>query len=189
MKIAIIADPLDNQRGGVHVYTKNVVNALQDRLDEIELILIRERIDTSLSEKINQIAIPNTKLPIGYASFRLFVLIPNVLRKIKPDIVIEPAHFGPFNLKKSVKRVTVIHDLTPIIFPQYHRWHSQFLQRIFLKRILCNADMVISNSENTSNDLRRIYKCTQEKIGTIPLGYDRHFKPTQSTDYLQDTKN
>ncbi|PHI20301.1 hypothetical protein CEQ90_08940 [Lewinellaceae bacterium SD302] len=159
MKIAIIADPLDNQRAGVHVYVRELVKALIANPGPHEYILIRERVDPELD--IEQVAIPNTRLPIGFASLRLFFLVPLKLRQLGVDAVYEPAHFGPFNLPRSIKRITMIHDLTPILFPQFHNYHSQLLQKIFLPRILRRTDLVIANSHNTRDDLLKVYPFLQ----------------------------
>lgn len=169
MKIAILADPLDNQNAGVHVYTREMVRSLIETNTSHEIILIRQKYDPALTA-VKQIAVPLHAAVPGAASFRLFWTIPRLLKKEKADIVIEPAHFGPFNLPESIKRVTVIHDLTPILYPHLHRWHSQILQRIFLKRILKRTDLVISNSANTEKDIITTYPFTAEKIITIYPG-------------------
>jgi glycosyltransferase involved in cell wall biosynthesis len=169
MRVVILADPIDNQNAGVHVYTKEMVNAMIRTNTENEIILIREKHDHSI-QGAKQIIIPNIRLPIGFASFRLFFLVPIVVHYLKADIVIEPAHFGPFNLLRRIKRVTIIHDLTPILFPELHRWHSQILQKIFLKRILNKADLIITNSKNTSKDLCEVYPHNCKKAKRIYPG-------------------
>ncbi|OAV44830.1 glycosyltransferase family 1 protein [Lewinella sp. 4G2] len=186
MRVAIIADPLDNQNAGVHVYVRELVRALAANPGEHEYILIREKVDPNLS--LRQVAVKNIRLPIGYASARLFFIIPRILRRLKVDAVFEPAHFGPFNLPKSVKRITMIHDLTPILFPQFHRWHSQQLQRLFLNRILQRADLIISNSLNTQRDVEQYYPFTQGKIQTILLGRNESFQPVTDRDFLSEYK-
>jgi len=184
MKIAILADPLDNQNAGVHIYTKSLVNELLKRNDGHEYILIRQRKDPKL-KNVQQIIIPNINLPIGYASFRLFFIIPFILIKNKVDIVFEPAHFGPFNLPKRIKRITFIHDLTPIKFPEYHRWHSQILQKIFLKNILKKTDLILTNSKSTNLDLEYYYPFTKNKNKTILLGKELIYQPTQDIKIIQ----
>ena len=184
MRIAIIADPLDNQTAGVHTYTQNFVAALERYDHDNEYFLIRER-KTGEFPRMKEIAIPNTRLPVGWASFRLFVLVPLVCRRLKVDAVVEPAHFGPWNLPRHIKRITVIHDLTPLLFPGMHRWHSQLLQRIFLRRIMKRADIVLANSNNTASDLIRFYPFTDGKVETIYLGRDSFFKPVDTTSALK----
>lgn len=169
MRIAILADPIDNQFAGVHVYTREMVNALMRHNPGHQLILVRERHDPSL-QGVGQIIVPNTRWPVGFASLRLLVIVPWLLRRAKADVVVEPAHFGPFNLAKKIKRVTIIHDLTPILFPHYHRIHSSLLQRIFLPGILKRAWRIIANSENTANDLCRVYPVVCNRVVKIYPG-------------------
>jgi len=183
MRIVILADPLDNQSAGVHIFTREFISALLKYDPANEYILIREKRDENLP--IQQIEVPNIRLPIGFASIRLFFIIPLIIKYLSPDVVIEPAHFGPFNLAKRIKRVTVIHDLTPIIFPRFHRWHSQILQKIFLGRILKNADMVLTNSEHTSQDVEKYYPITKGKTLSGLLGKEELYQPTDSRQYLE----
>lgn len=185
MKIAILADPLDNQSAGVHVYTKGLVNALIQYEQEHEYVLIREKKDPDLPSRIQQIVIPNYRFLLFFATLRLFFIIPLVLRWLNVDAVLEPAHFGPFNLPKRIRRITVIHDLTPLLFPQYHLWHSQVLQRIFLKRILKKTHLILTVSQNTRADLNRIFPFTTTKTTVIPPGRDPFFKPDPSKAALK----
>nr|MBS0037461.1 glycosyltransferase family 4 protein [Saprospiraceae bacterium] len=166
MRVAVIADPLDNQNAGVHVYTREMIRSMIASNPGHELILIREKKDPKI-KGVRQIGVWNTRLPIGFASLRLFILIPLILRWHRVDAVIEPAHFGPFNLPASVKRITVIHDLTPVLFPGLHRWHSQLLQRLFLKGIMRNADLIVANSEHTKRDICNYAPEVCEKVVRI----------------------
>ena len=184
MKVAILADPLDNQNAGVHVYTREMISSLIENNSKHEILLIRQNFDPNL-KGVKQIIVPARKFPPGAASMRLFFTIPKILRREKVDIVIEPAHFGPFNLPKKIKRVTVIHDLTPILFPQLHRWHSQILQRVFLKGILKNAHLILTNSENTKKDVEKTYPETQGKTVMIYPGISRNIR-FENTNLLEN---
>jgi glycosyltransferase involved in cell wall biosynthesis len=183
MTIAIIADPLDNQRAGVHVYVRELVRELADYEGPHTFLLIREKADPALD--LRQIEVANIHAPVGYASLRLFVLIPRLLTKLEVDVVFEPAHFGPFNLPRNIRRVTMIHDLTPILFPEHHRFHSRLLQQLFLKRILRRTDLVLTNSLHTSSDVERVYPFTKGKVTTIHLGRDESFRPDAGQEFRQ----
>ncbi len=184
MKVAIIADPLDNQSAGVHVFTRELIAALLRIGKADDLILIRERYDPD--SPIKQIVVPNIRLPIGFASLRLFFIVPFLLRRSGVEAVFEPAHFGPFNLPSRIKRLTMIHDLTPLIFPEHHRWHSQLLQRIFLRRILRRTDRVFTNSRHTSKDLVRFFPFCAKKNTAIYLGKSPIYKPVYQSGVLQE---
>jgi len=184
MRIAIIADPLDNQRAGVHTYTRELIQALILYDHDNEYILIRQKRRDDFPE-VKQVVIRSSKMPIGLASLRLFFILPIIFRKLKVDAAFEPAHFGPFGVPKRAKGITGIHDLTPILFPEMHRWHSQFLQRVFLRGILRRTDLILSNSRSTTNDLHRLYPFTKNKTSTIHLGRDESFKPSNDPGLLQ----
>ncbi len=175
MRVAILADPIDNQKAGIHHYTRELVYNLGMLKTDVEYLVITEQ-QHQFSGSIKNICVKSWKMP-GYKAFRIFVLIPWILRKLRVDIVVEPAHFGPFNLPRKVKRVTVIHDLTAILFPQYHLYHSSLLQKIFLKSILSKANHIITNSKYTSQDILKVYPNTKGKISHIYLGKDEIFKP------------
>lgn len=185
MKIAILADPLDNQSAGVHTYTKGMVNALI-QYDQInEYVLIRQRKDPSFSANVRQIGVPIFPYIPFFSSFRLFVLIPLVCRWQKVKAVVEPAHFGPFNLPASIKRITVIHDLTPLLFPQYHRLYGRSLQKLFLPRILRRADKILTVSEHSKKDINKQFPFTTPKTKVIYPGRDPFFYPDHSPKVLK----
>lgn len=183
-----MADSLDNQNAGVHQYTRSLIEALTKKKEcAFEYVIFRQKKDEALD--FEQIAVKNIQLPIGYASLRLFFIIPFLIRKYKIDIVFEPAHFGPFNLPKKTKRVTMIHDLTPILFPQYHRWHSRVLQQLFLPRILQKANLILSNSDTTSNDIMKYQRnINKDKVKRIYLGKDEYYSPILENEKITQPK-
>lgn len=183
MRIVILADPLDNQLAGIHHYTKSLVSHLAGADTVNEYFIIRRKKDTIFPAG-RQIIIKNYRIP-GYAALRMFLLIPRAIRKLKADVAVEPAHFGPFNLPRRIRRVTVIHDLTPVLFPEMHRFHSQVLQRIFLKRILRRASLIITNSLSTSRDLHAYLPETISKTECIYLGGDEGIRYTESKQFVE----
>lgn len=174
MRIAIIADSVDIQNAGIHVYTRNMVEALQEYTPH-EIICIRQGARPDIVFKNDVVVKPFFKF-MPKDPLRIFISIPRKLKNIAPDIVIEPAHFGPFNLPAHIKRITVIHDLTPIKFPQWHPFFSQVLQRLFMPRILNNARLIITNSQNTLSDLQSLYSFTQQKSVAVYPGNDCFFE-------------
>lgn len=171
MKIAVLGDPVDHQNAGIHSFTVNMIQSLIKNRGDHEIIVIKTR-KSKLFPNCKEIAVPTIKFPAGYSSLRLFFIIPSLLRKLQVDAVIEPAHFGPLNLPRSIIRITMIHDLTIFLMPEHHRWISQRLQKIFLPRILRQTDIILTNSLNTTKDVKRIFPAETHKIKTILLGKD-----------------
>jgi len=169
-RVFILAFPIDNQSAGIHTYTKELLSSILSIENSIfEYVLVKHQYMPEYKQQ-KQIIIPRLKWLPGWSSFMLFVLIPILSLIHKANIIVEPAHFGPFNLPRHIKRVTVIHDLTPIIFPALHTFNGSFLQKLFLPSILKNASLVISNSLNTKSDIENHYPVTKGKIENIYLG-------------------
>lgn len=173
-KVAILAEPLDLQDAGIYVYVKNLVESLP--VDEdIEYHIIRMK-NTSPPSGFHTHFVKPYPFP-GYQLLRKFIQLPVFLRKQAFDAVIEPAHFGPFGLRTGTSRVTIIHDLTPILFPRFHPFHSVVLHKILLKRIIRKADLVICNSGNTAKDLEQYAPGTIKKCRMVYPSIDKMFKP------------
>lgn len=184
MRIAIIADALDQQYAGIHTYTRELIRSMLAVDDRNEYLIIREKAEAPTAGNCEVLALPSYPLP-GYGGFRLLGQIPYLLNKKKVDIVIEPRHLGPFNLKSSIKRVTVIHDLTPILFPEYHRKGSSLLQKWLLPGVLRRSDLIVTNSRYTKSDVCRYLPGTEHKIHVAPPGRDENLQPVRDEKVLE----
>lgn len=184
MKIAIIADALDYQYAGIYYYTKELINALAKIDQKNEYWIVRSKSEGAINKRVKELIIPTKKFP-GAAAYRLFISIPRILAEKKMDIVVEPRHFGPFNLPKAIKRVTVIHDLSPLHFPEWHQFVSRKLQQLFLPAILKRADYILTNSAFTANDVVAHFPFTANKTKGILLGKENFFTPQLSPEILK----
>ena len=68
MKIAIMGEPLDQQRAGIHVFTREMVKALIKNNNGHELILVRES-EKNAIEGIRQLIIPRFPFFAAYRKF------------------------------------------------------------------------------------------------------------------------
>lgn len=187
MRIGIIADSLDTQYAGIHYYTKHLLNALMQVDEENEYYIVRKNAtDNKLS--FYQEIIPSTINTLRLDPVRTFYSIPEFFNRKKVDVVVEPAHFGPFNLPSHIARVTVIHDLTPLLLPQFHPAYSVILQKLLLKKILKQTDLIIANSDNTKRDIVDFFPYVQDRIRRIYLGKDETIRYDNSRIAL-DTYN
>ncbi len=179
MHIVVLADPIDNQRAGVHTYTRKLVENLLkiDQKNKYTFIHIRE--NDFFNDK-NHYIIPK-KRKLGYGTYRKFFLIPKLLKKLKADLVFEPCHIGPFRTK--AKKAVMIHDLTPILMPQYHEKRSTIVHRLLLKRILKKSDLILTASESTKKDIYS-YMGRTKNINVVPLGIDFKREKTDMEFFL-----
>lgn len=167
MHIAILADAIDNQNAGVHYYLKNLIENLLkiDKKNKYSFIHCKEN---SFFDNKKHYIIPQSKGP-GSETIRRFYKIPKLIKKLKPDAVWQPCHIGPFNIPPEIKRIVTIHDLTPLLFPQFHTARGKIIHRLLLGKTLQYADLVITPSKTTKKDIQNRYK-TNAKIIVTPLG-------------------
>jgi len=183
MKIAIIADALDNQYAGIHVFTKALIDAIQ-RLDSgHELIIIRT------GKGGPELEVPDWRIPafggrLGQI-YRLGWQIPRILRKLEVDAVIEPRHVGPFNLPRRVLRVTVVHDLGWLTVPKFHPFFPALLQRILVPMVLRRTDLIVTNSHWTAEDVRQHFPNCAAKTVAAPLGLTPGFSAQRNPAVLE----
>lgn len=179
MKIVILADSISTQSSGIHYYGLQLVERLLREFPENEYHIIA-------SEKIRQFDVPQTIVPIKgiplHLRIRQIFTIPKIVKKLIPDHVIELAHFGPFRLDRSIKRTTVIHDLTPIYFPEYHSRFSHWMHKLLMPGFIKKADTLIVNSTLTKNDVYKFESSAQSKTSIIFPDIDIPSQVEKATD-------
>ena len=120
---------MDLQYAGVHIYLRGLLDALSAVDKENEYLLVRPVAGGEFAGMREMIVPVKAGIP-GHQRWRLFGEIPRRLAEESVDAVVEPAHFGPFGLPARVRRVTLIHDLTPVLFPGFHPLYSSLVHRI-----------------------------------------------------------
>jgi glycosyltransferase involved in cell wall biosynthesis len=117
----------------------------------------------------------------------LFIL-PYFLHKGKFDIIhgLTPwSHFFSFGAKK----VITVHDLTGLLFPQFHILREHIKYRIFLSNSIGRADRIIAVSKNTANDLERHLGIPKEKISVVYEGIDHSlYSPVRDEGQLRQAR-
>lgn len=164
----IIADALDFQYAGIKVYLEGLVQALQSGDFRHEYILIRA--DEDFRDYAGQVFVKSYVSKLLHPKSRLLVEIPQTIKQMNPDVVVEPTHFGPFRLNKEIKKVTFIHDLTPIHYPEFHSSSSSLLHKLLLPGILKRASLIITNSHCTKSDVVSHYAYANGKTEVIYPG-------------------
>lgn len=84
------------------------------------------------------------------------------LRQNNPDIYFSPDGFIP--LRSSVRCVPVVHDLAPLVFPQYMRWRDYVYYRVFQIRMIKRAWLVSTVSSFSKNEIVKYSGVKAEKV-------------------------
>lgn len=187
MKIAFLADPLDTQYAGIHVFCRELLQAI-DLLDlDHDIYVIRPEEKTEF-KNLKEVAIPIRKGLPAHHRARLFLAFPKYIKQNNFDVVIELAHFGPFGLPDSIKQITYIHDLTPVTHKKFHGIASQKFHRLLLPRILKKSHLILCNSKQTQDDINTFLSGIENKIDVIQLGISDYFKPSFDASIIKKLK-
>ena len=66
--------------------------------------------------------------------------------------------------------LVTVHDVVPLLFPQYYPWHNRFVVRWMLGRLARQNSRFIAVSKCTRDDLARLMKIPSARITTIYNG-------------------
>ncbi len=166
--VVIIADALDFQYAGIKVYLEGLVKALQEKERQHDYVLLRA--DEDFRDYAGQVYVKSHVSRFLHPKSRLLVEIPKAIKQLKPDVVVEPCHFGPFRISDKIKKITFIHDITPVIHPQFHSKNSVLLHKLLLPGTLKRANLIVTNSERTKSDVIDQYVYAKGKTEVVYPG-------------------
>lgn len=159
-------------KGGVATYTKNLAERLSGRSD-LEMVYFYSSLRKPYQGKLENVK--KYKLPPT-----LFEILFNRWRNVSIEKflgALDIFHSSDWTQPPAkAKKVTTVHDLVPIKFPQ---WSHPKIVSVFkrkLKLVEQETDHVIVVSQTTKDDLLEISKIPEEKITVIYEGPTADFK-------------
>lgn len=88
-------------------------------------------------------------------------------------------------LSKKTRLIVTTHDLSFELFPETFSWKRRIWHFfVHFRSIVKRADRVIAISQSTADDLRAVYKTSEQKITVIPSGVRDIFRPVSHNDPL-----
>lgn len=113
------------------------------------------------------------------------LVVPRRLARGDLDLFWSPLLTLPLRL--PVPAVTTVHDLTPLLHPETHRFKVRWSIMPFLGRSLATAATVVTDSKATARDLRRYYPDCAERLEVVYPGVEPLFRPG-SPDEIAETR-
>ncbi len=155
-RVVFLADSISSQSAGIHYFGLQLIRGIISAFPSYEYHSISsDRIEL---ENITQhIVKVNSQIPM-HLRIRQLTSVPKVVNSLHPDVVIELAHFGPFNISSSAQRITVIHDMTAITHPEFHSRSSHYVQKMTLPKVVKQANQIITNSVYTKQEISRVLR-------------------------------
>ena len=90
-----------------------------------------------------------------------------------------PTPVTPFWKKPKCKLIITVHDLTPLIFPQYHNWRRRIFFGLFLKHTISISDAIIVDSQSTKKDVATFFSTPENKLNVVHLASNMKAKHAQ----------
>ena len=101
------------------------------------------------------------------------ITLPRLCRKYNIDILHSPANMAPLFYRG--KSIVHIHDLCFVVNPQWYSFPFHTVYNLIVPRLARRATKVITNSNNSRNDLLQFCKVDADKVSLIYWAVDTHF--------------
>lgn len=186
MRIGIMLRTLE-EKGGVGVYTRNLLRTLLKLGEQHEFVLFYRSPDrvgefddrANVCEQV--IRAPNKAVWDQLA-------IPRACRRHEIDVLLHPKFTLP--LATSVPSVMVLHGADWFL-PDAARFYSgidRAYMRVFMPLYLRKAAAVISVSQLTTDDFERIFRLPPGKVRTVYFGPADHFRCVPDADRCEEVR-
>lgn len=177
MKIGINGRFLAAKRTGVQRAAYNLIKALvlADRENQFFLFTAQDQVGNPDWAYDNVTVVPS-RIREG-ESIRNHIweqfTLPRLAAKHKVDILHSPANLAPFFY--SGNSVVHIHDLCFVVNPQWYSFSFRTLYNLIVPRLARRAAKVITNSNNSRNDLLQFFGLSADKVSQVYWAVDDLF--------------
>lgn len=177
MRIGINGRFLAAKRTGVQRAAYNLIRAIVsvDRANEYLLFAPEDQVDNPDWKYPNVSVIPSS-LREG-DTFRNHIweqfTLPRLAQRHNVDLLHSPANLAP--LLYSGKSIVHIHDLCFVVNPQWYSFSFRTLYNFFIPRLARRAAKVITNSNNSRNDLLQFCDLAAERVSYVYWAVDELF--------------
>jgi glycosyltransferase involved in cell wall biosynthesis len=162
---------------GVQRAAYNLIRALvrADRENEYILFAPEDQISNPDWDFENVSVVPS-RLREGEGIRKLFweqILLPRLATKHKVDILHSPANTSPFFYRG--KSIINIHDLCFVVNPHWYSFTFRTMYNLVVPRLARRASKVITNSNNSRNDLLQFCKLPADRVSQVYWAVDDCF--------------
>ncbi len=166
-KIIFDARVCDGKVHGISRVAEQIISniVVQDKDNEYVLFVLNDYLREKLPELDN---VSYRKLSSPLYSFKEQFEVLKIANLEKPDLFHSPTFTAPYFAKFPV--VINIHDLTPMVYPEFFHVKYKYYYNFFVKRIARKATRVITSSECSARDITRFTGVNSEKISVVYNG-------------------
>jgi len=182
MNIGIIVEKnLDGQKGGLEVYTYNLIKNLLKVDKKNNYFFIKDSKNTGFPRE-NEIKINLGETPARKVLKNSFDLL-TIVKRYMLDIIHDPCQMGPFLLPMKVKKILTLHDLFPLTHPKTApSRYSPYIYKYLLPQVLKRTDQIIAVSKNTKKDILEYFPSLKDQITIIYEAVDKSFRKIKNLE-------
>lgn len=173
-RVALSALFLHFPNSGTGRYLDRLIEASTGQVD---LALLGARAfpptDPRWNGAVSRLATPFDRRPSLAKIWFEQVALPRASREA--DLLHVPYFAAP--LRPPRPTVVTVHDLVPVLRPEYRSTAAQRLYTALVSLGLRWAEIIITDSQASARDLERVLKVRPERIRVIPLAVDPRFRP------------
>ncbi len=169
MRIAIDGRVLDRKITGTGRYLQNLLlelpNSHDDKNDYTLFTNTKLNFDSEFFTIVN---VKESFIPMKlYSPIWFNYELPRLLKEYNIEILLTPNIVVPLVNIGKTKIITVVHDIIPRIFPEYYPYFYKKYLSVFLPPSLEKADIIITVSEQSKEDLVNYYNVPEEKLRVV----------------------
>ena len=178
MRIAIDSREIRGTAGKAR-YVRELILALSKIDQENEYFLyVWEKPEMDLAANFEFITLPKDKIRLLW--------LRHDLKTRGIDVFLSPTGYHPV-IFSSVPSVLVVHDLAVFVDPHSRpELKTMLIEKLSLPWALSRANHIISDSENTRQDIIRRFGTSQAKITTVLLSAFEHSKQMRSDNEVRE---
>jgi glycosyltransferase involved in cell wall biosynthesis len=172
VKVGFDAAPIALSRAGERRYALSLLNALRERDDlELTTVNLSRRTPRSFAQRLVwQAAAEGLYYPL---------LEGRQLRAAGVELLHQPRHLVPMEFGVRLPRVLTIHDVLALRMPEHFSRLIAERYRVIARRALRRADLVVTGSSSSRDDVVELLDCDPGRIRVTPYGVEDRFRPVE----------
>lgn len=198
MKVGINGWFWDNPAVGSGQYLKYLLPALLEADEQLELALISPRpFDTAaLAERLQgpvaRLSFHQVKTPFSNQAGNLAkvwfeqIAFPRACRRLKVDLAHVPYFGSP--LAPALPTVVTVHDLIPMVLPQYRGGAAVRLYTSLAAAAASQARLILADSEASKRDILHRLGVPEKQVRVVYLAPAPHFQPAGTWQQIVEIK-
>lgn len=179
MRIGYLTYGLDRAPTGIGRYAVELLRALSSLPAAPEIVLLTtEREDRhDLWTRFERHGLPGCRLLPALMTIGNLALS-EATRRYELELLHDPNGIAPFfGPRAGARRIVTIHDAFAFVYPETHNRLDNWRYHTMLARAARRADMVLTDSEHSRQDLKRYLAIPDANIRLIPCGLNPRFQP------------